>query len=219
VSRPSLILVFALVMAACAGGSNNDGDPVVTPVAGSPSEAVELLVEFLAAPDFDAAADLAVPGHAALAALAEGASFAEVAEALRSGDRAVAANFWAGFAQGSSNFLTGEIEVSDGARVVQSGVEFSVAEVLSAVGERRVYTSEGDGHRIDLFASFGGGLAPTMIPAVELLLSVRGEDSVLILAELNRIVPSLTVASRQEWLPGPVALDVVRLIELITRVR
>jgi hypothetical protein len=219
VSRPSLILVFAIVMAACAGGANNDGDPVASPVAGSPSEAVELLVEFLAAPDFDAAADLAVPGHAALAALAEGASFAEVAEALRSGDRAVAANFWAGFAQGSSNFLTGEIEVSDGARVVQSGVEFSVAEVLSTVGERRVYTSEGDGHRIDLFASFGAGLAPTMIPAVELLLSVRGEDSVLILAELNRIVPSLTVASRQEWIPGPVALDVVRLIELITRVR
>ncbi len=218
-SRPSLILVFAVVMAACAGGANNDGDPVASPVAGSPSEAVELLVEFLAAPDFDAAADLAVPGHAALAALAEGASFAEVAEALRSGDRAVASNFWAGFAQGSSNFLTGEIEVSDGVPVVQGEVEFSVAEVLSAVGERRVYTSEGDGHRIDLFASFGGGLAPTMIPAVEVLLLAQSEDSVLILAELNRIVPSLTVASRQEWLPGPVALDVVRLIELITRVR
>jgi hypothetical protein len=216
-TRVKACLLIILLLAGCTRGQTPDGDE--GPVrASSPTEAVEMLIEHLETPDFEAAGNLSYPGHAALAALAEGASFEEVAEALREGDLGVAANFWSGFAQGSGNFLTADVDVVDGAPVVQNGVEFGVADVSSpAVGERQVITREDDGVRVDLFASFGGGLAGLMIGPVELLLASQTEDAALILSELRGVVPSLIVASRRPWLPPEVAQDVVRLAELITR--
>lgn len=210
---------IALLMLVAGCAPNPEGPTTTVPeVASSPSAAVERLVEYFEIPDFQAAAHLAYPGHAALASLAEGASFEDVAEALRTGDLAVAANFWSGFAQGSGNFLAADMSVFDGPPIVQSGVEFGVAEVATpGVGERQVITRLDQGHRIDLFASFGGGLAATMLAPVELLLASQTDDAALILAELRTIVPSLIVASRRPWLPAEVAQDVVRLAELITR--
>lgn len=218
-SRLLTVLVLAALVAACSGE-----DPMVTSTDGSGADtaarAVELLIGYFEIPDFDAAASLAYPGQAALAALAEGASFAEVAEALRTDDPAVAANFWSGFAQGAGSFLTSEVTVTDGRPVTQDRIEFGVAEVESAtVGWRTVHTRVSEGHRVDLFASFGAGIATRMIPSVERLLASQTEDSALILQELNRNVPSLVLASRHEWVPPTVALEVVRLIELITRAR
>lgn len=214
-----VLLVLLLVVAAC-NGDSTEPEPDEEITAQSASEAVSLLISYFEVPDFDAAARLGYPGQAALASLAEGASFAEVAAALRDGDDAIAANFWAGFAQGAGSFLSGGVEISDGQNVTIDRVEFGVANVMSGeVGERTVITRTDDGHRVDLFASFGAGLAPQMIPAVERLLNVRNEDSTLILGELNEIVPSLVLASRQEWVPPAAALEIVRLVELITRTR
>ncbi len=196
--------------------TDNGGDEVV---ASSPAEAVELVVDFLSVPDFDSAAQLSYPRHAALASLAEGASFEEVALALREGDMAVAANFWSGFAQGSGNFLKEGIDVAAAPPVSQGSVEFGVASVVSPeVGERAVLTRVIDGgHHVDLFASFGGGLAGMMIAPVETLLAAQTDDAALILSELRLVVPSLLVASRHPWLPAEVVLDLSRLVELITR--
>jgi len=214
----SRVLLLALVVVACSGP-----EPVEEPINGSgaesPERAVELLIEYFAAPNFDAAAPLAYPGHAALAALAEGASFAEVADALRNGDLPVAANFWSGFAQGAGAFLTSEVEVVGAPSISRDRIEFGVAEVTAEIGARSILTRESDGHRVDLFASFGAGLATQMIPAVERLLNLQNDDSTLILIELNKVVPSLLLASSHEWVPPTAALDVIRLVELITRVR
>lgn len=213
----SRLVVLSLILVACSSNSDSPS-PGSDSGAASPVDAVSELVAYFEVPDFEGAARLAYPGQAALAALAEGASFAEVAEALRAGDSAVAANFWSGFAQGAGVFLTGDLVAEAGSEVVQNGVEFGVVEVDSVqVGERTILTRQSDGHRIDLLASFGAGLASPMIPVVETLLSANTEDSTLILSELRASIPSLLLASRQAWVPPAVSLDVVRLIELISR--
>lgn len=212
-----LLFVVALLVAACTGGTVVE-EPGNGTEASTPTEAVELLIEYFEVPDFDAAAQLSYPRHAALAALAEGASFAEVAAALRTDDLAVAANFWAGFAQGAGSFLTPEVQITGEQFLTHDGVEFGVVNIDSpSLGERSILTRQAEGHRVDLFASFGPGLASPMIPTVERLLAAQTEDAALILDELNGVVPSLVLASRQPWVPPAVALDVIRLIELITR--
>ena len=82
---------MAMALVAC-GGSAETVSPsgTVGPGADTPEEAVLELVDHLNAPDFIAAIDLAVPDHAALASLGEGATFSEVADALRGGDALVA---------------------------------------------------------------------------------------------------------------------------------
>ena len=83
---------------------------------------------------------------------------------------------------------------------------------------RTVYTRDVDGHRIDLFASFGAGMAEQMIPPVERLLTISSDESALIQSELKSIVPSLVVATEQPGLSPKAIQDLLRLIELITRV-
>jgi hypothetical protein len=75
-----------------------------------------------------------------------------------------------------------------------------------------------DGYRIDLFASFGPGLADKMLPPVERLLSTQTDDARVIISELKTIVPSLIVAGNQPGLSPVVTQQLVQLIELITRV-
>ncbi|MGB8361411.1 MAG: hypothetical protein WCE80_08440 [Acidimicrobiia bacterium] len=213
-------LLLVLILTACSG---EKADPVASIPPGqgesSPVAAVESLVDAINVPDFADASRLAVPGQAALASLAEGASFADVAEALRSGDEEVAANFWSGFAQGTGSFLVGSMTAEDGGTYTESGVVFSIVDITPANGEsRRVLLRDVDGYRIDLFASFGSGLADKMVAPVERLLSTQTDDARLILVDLKEIVPSLLAAAGQPDTPSEVSQQLLALVEVITRV-
>lgn len=197
-----------------AGKSISAGEGAASPVA-----AVQGLVDAINSGDFPTASRYAVPGQAALASLAEGASFGEVAGALREGDEEIAANFWAGFAQGAGSFLAGEVTSEGEGTVEQEDVVFSQVTVSpQGEGDRQVLTRDVDGHRVDLFASFGAGLADKMTPAVERLLGTQTEDARLILVRLQEIVPSLLAAARLPGTTGAVNQQILALVELITRV-
>ena len=179
----SFVLIALIVMAAACGDPET-GETTITLGSGadSPAQAVEDLGTFLSEGDFAAASALAVPGQAALASLAEGASPGEVADALENGDTEIAANFWSGFAQGAGETLTGELEVAEAGTQTESEVEFHIVEVSpEAGGEGRVITQDVDGHRVDLFASFGAGLSESLILPYEQLLETQSEDGAVIL--------------------------------------
>jgi hypothetical protein len=181
--------------------------------------AVEELVEAINAPDFADASRLAVPGQAALAALAEGATFGEVASSLSEGDTDVAANFWAGFAQGTASFLAGDVTAVEDGTVEQDGVSFHRVVVTPPDGDSRtLLIREDDGYRIDLFASFGPGLADKMIGPVERLLTTQTGEAGLILSELQNIVPSLLASASLPGTTPETSQQLIALIEVITRV-
>lgn len=214
-----LAVACSLVIGACRSPASEDDPDTLEPGAGSPTEAVEELVDALSEGDFEAASSLAMPGHAALASLAEGATFGQVADALRSGDSSVAANFWGGFAQGAGAYLTDTLEIEETGTVGSQGLDFHVIEVMPpSEAEREILTRESDGYRIDLFASFAPGLAPRMVGPVERLLAAQTSDSRLVLMELRGIVPSLLVAAERPDQPADVVQSVLGLVELITRV-
>ena len=216
----SLLAVVLVATAACSTGNNHDDLQTSGAGAGTPVEAVDQLVALFNVADFTAAADLALPDQAALASLAEGASFGDVATALNEGDASVAASFWTGFAQGAGSFLTGAVANSDGGVEVVGGVEFHVVRVIPEGGaERVIITRERDGHRVDLFASFGGGMAARMLQPVERLLITQTDDARLILQKLNEAVPSLLLAANNPDLLPEVSHDLIRLVEVITRAR
>jgi len=216
--RSSVLAV--VVLAACGGGAD---DPESTPVpsvgADTPVAAVEELVEAINAPDFADASRLAVPGQAALAALAEGATFGEVASSLSEGDTDIAANFWAGFAQGTASFLAGDVTAVEDGTVEQDGVSFHRVVVTPPDGDSRtLLIREDDGYRIDLFASFGPGLADKMIGPVERLLTTQTGEAGLILSELQNIVPSLLASASLPGTTPETSQQLIALIEVITRV-
>ncbi|HEX6946637.1 MAG TPA: hypothetical protein VF246_04730 [Acidimicrobiia bacterium] len=214
--RRATFLVLAVLLVACDRGV---APPVPTQGADTPTAVVEALIEAFSTPDFESAVALAMPGQAALASLAEGASFGDVAEALRGDGAQVTANFWSGFAQGAGDYLTGELDIADqGTETVGEVVFHQVRLVLPDQTSRRIYAREADGYRIDLFASFGGGIAGRMIQPVERLLTTQTDDARLILSELRKIVPSLMVAASNTDLQPAVINDLARLIEVITRV-
>lgn len=218
---PLLILVGAclVVIGACRSPASDSDPEAVGAGADSPTEAVEILIEALQTGDFATASSLAVPGHAALASLAEGASFGQVADALRSRDPTVAANFWGGFAQGAGAYLTESAQIEEAGTVTSEGVEFHVVEITPpSEAEREMLTRESDGYRIDLFASFAPGLAQRMVGPVERLLVAQTADSHLVLTELRAAVPSLLVAAERPGQPPDVVQSVLQLVELITRV-
>ena len=217
----ALVLAAACLVAigACRSDTSEADPETPGPGAESPTEAVELLVQALRDGDFARASSLAVPGHAALASLAEGATFGQVAEALRSDDAAVAANFWGGFAQGAGAYLTDSIEIEESGTVTSEGLEFHVVKVMPpSEADREMLARESDGYRIDLFASFAPGLSQRMVGPVERLLAAQTADSRLVLTELKSIVPSLLVAAERPDQPSDVVQSVLRLVELITRV-
>ncbi|HEY6629407.1 MAG TPA: hypothetical protein VI193_10525 [Acidimicrobiia bacterium] len=216
--RVALVL---LVVAAVACRGTESANTTITrgPGASSAVEAVEELHALLVDGDFAAASSLAVPDHAALASLAEGANSAEVADALETGDEAIAANFWSGFAQGFGEVLSGEIAVDDAGPATNSGVEFHLVNVTPDSGNaRHLVTQEMDGHRVDLFASFGAGLADRLISPVEILVDTPTGDNAVILAALQEVVPSLLLAASDETLNPEARQNVLKLVELITRV-
>ena len=218
--RRRTALAFLVVVAvACRGGEGASTTIVRGPGAASAVEAVDELHDLLVDGDFAAASSLAMPGHAALASLAEGASSAEVADALANGDEAIAANFWSGFAQGFGDVLSGAIEVDDAGTQTNSGVEFFLVSVTPESGNsRNLVTQDVDGHRIDLFASFGAGLADRLISPVEILVDTPTGDNAVVLESLQDVVPSLLLAASDETLSSEAVQNVLRLVELITRV-
>lgn len=217
--RRSPILAI-VVLAACGAGADDPGpNPVPSVGADSPVAAVDELVEAINAPDFAGASRLAVPGQAALAALAEGATFGEVASSLSDGDQDIAANFWAGFAQGTASFLTGDVSAVEDGTVEQDGVTFHRVVVTPADGDSRtLLIREDDGYRIDLFASFGPGLADKMIGPIERLLTTQTGEASLILSELQEIVPSLLASASLPGTSSEASQQLIALIEVITRV-
>jgi len=214
------VLALGLMMGACSDGGAGGEAPIASDSgAATPIDAVEELVGAINEPDFTDASRLAVPEHAALAALAEGATFAEVAESLREGDREVAANFWAGFAQGTGSFLIGSVDVAGSGTVAEGSLEFHNVSVTPSSGDSRaLLVRDVDGYRVDLFASFGAGLADKMTAPVERLLTTQTADSRLILTRLQEIVPSLLAAARLPGTPGDVSQQLLALVEVITRV-
>lgn len=219
-SSRGLLVLLAVTLAACAAGTDSSTTSVAAAPSGaaSPSAAVEQLTA-MTGPDFDEVSHLAMPGQAALASLAEGASVADVASALREGDLDVAANFWAGFAQGSGGILSGGQIVEHGDVITQDGVQFEQVTVAPATGlERVIVLRESDGYRVDLFASFGAGLADRMIEPVERLLSNQTPEARFVISELQGIVPSLKVAAQLPGTSTPVAQQLLALIEVITRI-
>ena len=218
-TRLSATLLLIVVFAACARSNPSTAPPEIGRGSDTSRGAVDDLISLLNTPDFTTASELVVPGQAALAALAEGATFAQVADAIEQGDAAVASNFWAGFAQGAGSFLAGSVTTSDGPVVNEGDIDFHTVEIrLDDGSARQVSTREVDGFRIDLFASFGSGLAERMIPPVERLLISQTDDTAIVVSALKTVVPSLLVAANQDGLKARAVQDILRLVELITRV-
>lgn len=218
--RLSGAALLVVLLVGCGGETNDPAEPAVSGEgAASPIDAVNELVEAVRVPDFTDASRLAMPGHAALAALAEGASFSEVADALRDGDAEIAANFWTGFAQETGEFLGGDIDVAGGETVTREGIEFHSVVVTPAGGAaRELIVRDEDGYRVDLFASFGAGLADRMSGQVERLLVTQTDDARLIMENLRGIVPSLLAAAQLPGTPTEVSQELLALVEVITRV-
>lgn len=216
-----LSAVLVLVVATACGGDSADPEPSIAPGEGAetPMAAVEDLIAAVNSVEFADASRLAVPGQAALAALAEGATFGEVARALEEGDEETAANFWAGFAQGTGNFLTGDVTIAEDGTVEQDGVTFHRIVVTPADASPRVLLVRDDGgYRIDLFGSFGPGLADKMVGPVERLLTTQTGEARLILANLQEIVPSLLASASLAGTSAEASQQLISLIEVITRV-
>ena len=214
------VAVFAVLAAGC-GGETVEPETSIPPGTGADTAvaAVEQLVAAINEPDFPQASRLAIPGQAALAALAEGATFGDVAEALAEGDEEIAANFWSGFAQGAGNFLAGNVTAVEDGTLAQGELDFHTITVTPAAGgARTVLVRDDDGYRVDLFASFGSALADKRNAPVERLLTTQTEDARLILAELQTIVPSLIAAASLPGTSGEVSQQLLALVEVITRV-
>lgn len=213
----SSLLLPALALA-CSGD-----DPAASTAVGdedTPEQVVTALIDHLERAEFEEAGRLAVPGQAALAALAEGATFSDIADGLREGDTRIAANFWSGFAQGAGGYLAGASVSGVEQSVTRDGVEFHPVTVRPAEGPvRRIFVRGGESYRIDLFASFAPGLADRMPASVERLISTNTEDARLILVELEGVVSSLLVAAEQGDHPTEATQQILRLVELVTRVR
>jgi len=217
--RRAALASLMVAVLACGGGGGTETSITRGSGAESAVAAVEELHDLLIDGDFTGASSLAMPGHAAIASLAEGATSGEVAEALQDGDEAIAANFWSGFAQGFGEVLSGEITVEEIGAQSESDVEFYLVSVTPESGSAgRLVTQDVDGHRVDLFASFGAGLADRLISPIEILVDTPTGDNAVIIAALQDVVPSLLLAASDESL-GPEAVQTVLiLVELITRV-
>lgn len=217
--RSAWILGLVLTVSACTGNGNEPSSGTNGNGATSPVAAVEELRSMLIAGDFASAGALAVPNQAALASLGEGASFGQVADAITDGDAEIAANFWSGFGQGVGEVLNSELAIEDRGSTTEGGVEFFLVGVTPAQGtERLIMTRDVNGQRIDLFASFGAGLAQRMLSPVEILLGTSSADSAVILNALQDVVPSLLVSATDPSLSPEAVQGVLQLVELITRV-
>ncbi|CAN5866847.1 hypothetical protein BH23ACT4_BH23ACT4_08450 [soil metagenome] len=209
--------VLVVAVAACSG----NGETAEQPVSGAETaeQAVEELFSMLAAGEFGSASALAVPEQSALAALAEGASVEDVASGLRDGDAGIASNFWSGFAQSIDSLLSDGVEVVGSSPTTNQDVEFTIVEIATGSGDiHHIATREVDGHRVDLFATFGPSLAGRLYPQIELLFDQPSEDASFILSRMREQAPSFYMAAETPNLAPNVVQDLLQLIELITRI-
>lgn len=218
--RVSRVLLGVLILVSCSGtGEQTETTSLPTSGADTPIGAVEALVAAIEEGEFETSDTYTVPYDTQLASLVEGASLSDVADALREGESDTEANFWAGFAQGAGTFLAGSMTVVEGDRTTQEGVEFDEIRVLSSDGgDRSVWVRDVGGFRVDVFASFGAGLADKMLAPVERLLGTQTEDSQLILSRLRGVVPSLLVSAESPEITVESRQQILALVELITRV-
>jgi hypothetical protein len=149
------LLALAVAVAACSGGGGTDVPDDPGNGASSPEAAVSELLGHLKLGEFGEAVPLAIPGQAVLASLAEGATVEDVANGLRDGDELIVNNFWSGFAQTVEPFLIDTPELAGSEPVETQGVSFDVVTVRSTGGERTFTTRDVEGHRVDIFATFG----------------------------------------------------------------
>src|SRR5690606_39312047 len=106
------IAVMMTLLAGLAACGGDGATPGPSNGAETATAAVEALITAFDVPDFASVAGLAMPGQAALASLAEGASFGDVAEALRGDGVQVSAYFWSGFARGGGGSRDGDLAIS-----------------------------------------------------------------------------------------------------------
>lgn len=216
--KPASGLIVLGIVAACSGAAAPDS--TAAGAGRTPEQLVSSLIDHLEGAEFEAAGDLTAPGQAALASLAEGATFSDVADALREGDAQIASNFWSGFAQGAGGYLTGATVTGADEPVIRDGVEFHPVQVRPQEGPtRRIFVRGGDTNRIDVFASFAPGLADRMPASVERLITTNTDDARLILSQLETIAPSLLVAMEVGDQPTEATQQILRLVEVVTRVR
>jgi thiamine monophosphate kinase len=210
------LLVLVVALGACSG--SGDPEQQVGRGAETAEQAVEDLFSMLAAGEFGSASNLAVPEQSALAALAEGASVADVAAGLRDGDARIASNFWSGFAQSIDSLLGQGVEVVGSSTTTTQEMDFTIVEIVTGSGDvHHIATREVDGHRVDLFATFGPSLAGRLYPQIELLFDEPSEDASFVLARMREQVPSFHMAAETPNLAPNVVQDLLQLIELITR--
>ena len=199
-------LLGGMVLAGCAddGGDDLTTGTLVTDVTVSgyrePIETVSALLETLAVGGWDEAAAITVEDQMALVALAEGADLETVADYLRVGERGVGANFWAGFARITEDFLEGSLAdlTVVGRRDYEaegvSFVDFQLA--LPTSSEDRsfklvVARSDDLRWRVDVVATFVEVLALRLSETAEIARATRTEDAATVTSALERLVPSL----------------------------
>lgn len=211
-------MLMALALFSCSGGQGEDPSDRSGVGAESSEAAVTELLGDLGLGEFSEAVALTIPGQAALASLAEGATVEDVATGLRDGDEVIATNFWSGFAQTVEPSLLDTPAVTGSASAEAENVAFDVVSVSGGEVERTFTTRDVDGYRIDIFATFGPSLASRLYPPVERLFDSDDPDAVFVLGALRDQVPSLHMAALTPGLAPNVVQDILQLIELITRI-
>ncbi|HEY5891053.1 MAG TPA: hypothetical protein VIW94_10180 [Acidimicrobiia bacterium] len=214
----NFLVLAALVLVSCSGDRGADPDDGFGSGADSAEEAVTELLVHLSSGEFSAAVPLTIPGQAALASLAEGATVEDVANGLRDGDETIANNFWSGFAQTVEPALLEAPAVIGSSPATVEDVAFTVVTVSGGAVERTFTTRDLEGHRIDIFATFGPSLAARLYAPVERLFESTDPDAAFILGELREQVPALHMAAQTPGLAPNVVQDILQLIELITRI-
>ncbi len=194
-------LVLIISSAAC-GGSG--GEPPVTTEAqgaGSPTEAVSMLVEAIKADDPSAAGRLVAPGQMRLILLAEGSTVKDTVAA----DPAIAArNFWAAFADALGPDAVAGLTIRPGPAsqaLAVRGVDFAVVTILVDGTSRSIVTrNSGNGWFIDVVASFAEVLGPRYGSGIERALGSPEADAIS--GELKALGPSLEVVLELPGLDG-----------------
>lgn len=195
----SSIAAGLVILAACTPPATRSGESL-GPGAESPEAAVGELLAALAGGDFDRAVELTVPDQMVAVALVEGADIDEAIALLPSGGHPVGVNFWGEFSRSFSEFLGADPGDARAGTVVAfdaGGRRFARVEVsLPAKGVvRSLIVQEGEGWRIDVFASFASALAGRLGPVAADVSAAEGEAGIENVAALLRdLEPSLSAA-------------------------
>lgn len=207
-----------VVLTACAGEPAEPEPPLPDEL--SPVAVTETLLRAVGEGDFATATALTDTRQAALLALAEGVDATEVVRALEDDGRAVAANFWSGFAQTlDAGFPPEELFIEAEETESEDGNEFvAVRVVVGPDDSRTFYLRRADGWKVDLVATFGPILAERLVTRVDMLLGSANVNAGAVLAEWSRALPSLRVAARGDISPAA-HQSLIALIERLGRLQ